>query len=309
MPRTADIGSKRLVSLQPTAWARWLTGQPTLEAQEILSGDFQWIGRTNDVLIKVVSPEVGTFLLVNEIQIRPDPRIGQRIRAYAALAEERYDLKTSSVVVNILPPSNPNEVITTNYHSEVLGQISQHEFKVINLWEQEVNLVFEQNLSSLLPFVPILKDGGNEGTIMRAVTLLRGEELLRELEPLLAFFASFVLNAEIIQRIMRWDMTILRESPWYKELVQEGFAQGIEQGKQEGKREGQKDFLLRFLTTRFEKLPASFIEDIDKLDSDQLLKLTDFAFTAPSLEAVEKLLLELISTQEKPDDTLNKGQS
>jgi hypothetical protein len=44
---------------------------------------------------------------------------------------------------------------------------------VINLWEVEANLVFEQNIASLLPFVPILKGGGSETTVTNALVELR----------------------------------------------------------------------------------------------------------------------------------------
>ena len=36
MPKVADIGSKRLIALEPTAWARWLIDDPTVEAMELL---------------------------------------------------------------------------------------------------------------------------------------------------------------------------------------------------------------------------------------------------------------------------------
>ncbi len=42
---------------------------------------------------------------------------------------------------------------------------------------------------------------------------------LNQLEPLLAFFASFVLEMSIVQEIMRWDIAVLRESPWYQEIM------------------------------------------------------------------------------------------
>ena len=42
MARSVDIGSKRLISLAPTPWVRWLTGDNRLEALDLLSGDFQW---------------------------------------------------------------------------------------------------------------------------------------------------------------------------------------------------------------------------------------------------------------------------
>ena len=39
-----------------------------------------------------------------------------------------------------------------------------------------------------------------------------------ELEPLLAFFTRFVMSSEVVADIMRWDMAVLRESPWYEEI-------------------------------------------------------------------------------------------
>lgn len=55
MAKAADSGSKRLISLAPTPWVHWLTGDNEAEALEILSGDFQWMARANDALLKVRS--------------------------------------------------------------------------------------------------------------------------------------------------------------------------------------------------------------------------------------------------------------
>lgn len=60
---------------------------------------------------------------------------------------------------------------------------------------KDVNVVFEQPLPSLLPFVPILQGGENESTIGEALQILRADEQLNQLETVLAFFAPFVLVA------------------------------------------------------------------------------------------------------------------
>lgn len=52
--------------------------------------------------------------------------------------------------------------------------------------------------SFLLPFVPVFS-GGEEEIVGQAVQLLRVDEQLSELEPLLAFFASFVLPTSLVQ--------------------------------------------------------------------------------------------------------------
>jgi predicted transposase YdaD len=82
---------------------------------------------------------------------------------------------------------------------------------------------------SLLPFVPILKGGAEETTIQQALQILRADEQLNQLETVLAFFASFVLDSGLVQQIMRWDMAVLQESPWYQQIVRESEERGRRQ--------------------------------------------------------------------------------
>ena len=226
----ADLGSKRLVGSAPDSWVRWVTQQSDLTTRELLESEFQWIGRDTDVLIKVASPSIGEFLVLTEFQLRPDPRMSRRMGAYAALAEERYDCLVYPVVINILPRSD-TATIPTHYESDCLGLRAYREYRVINLWEIDVNLVFQTALLPLLPFVPILRGGNTEPMIRRALYTLRQNEQLAVMESLLAFFATFVLESSLVRDIMRWDMTVLRESPWYQEILQEGEARGRAEGK------------------------------------------------------------------------------
>jgi len=89
-----------------------------------------------------------------------------------------------------------------------------------------VEIAFQQPVSSLLPFVPILKGGAEETTIQRALRILRTDENLSELESLMAFLASFVLESRVVQQIMRWDMAVLEQSPWYQQILQQGERRG-----------------------------------------------------------------------------------
>ncbi|MDP5018531.1 MAG: transposase, partial [Dolichospermum sp.] len=87
-------------------------------------------------------------------------------------------------------------------------------------------------IPSLLPFVPILKGGGEESTVRQALQMLRADEKLSQLETVMAFFATFVLDSALVQQIMRWDMAILQESPWYQQIREEGRREGREEGRQ-----------------------------------------------------------------------------
>ncbi len=266
MAKASDIGGKRLLGLAPDAWARWVTQQADVIALEILGSEFQWVSRENDVLMKAQSPTHGEFLILNELQLRYTDKMPLRMRAYVALAEEKYGLPVYPVLVNILPPSS-TVVVSNRFESNFLGLQSRQDYCVINLWEVEAETVFEQSLDTLLPFVPILKNGGNQQTVRRALIQLQQNEELVELESLLGFFASFMLDTELVRQIMRWDMTVLRESPWYQELLQEG---RTEEGR---------SLILRLLTRR-----------IGEVAPERRLQVQ--ALSLPQLEALGEALLD-----------------
>jgi predicted transposase YdaD len=237
-------------------------------AGEIINSEFQWISRESDVLIRVESKEYGKFLVLNVLQLRYKPEMPRRMRAYAGLAEEKYKLPTYPVLINILKTGDTE--IPTRYESNLAGLEVRQDYRVINLWEVDVKLVFEQKISTLLPFVPILQGGNSENNLRLAVTELRKDEQLKDLEPLLSFFASFVLDIPLIQQIMRWDMTVLRESPWYEEILKEGLQQGEKQGLQQGLQQGESVLVLRQLTRRFGEIEFSMREKIKKLPTTEL---------------------------------------
>ncbi|MBW4593052.1 MAG: Rpn family recombination-promoting nuclease/putative transposase [Brasilonema angustatum HA4187-MV1] len=229
MPKSADISTKKLISLAPDNWVKWVTQLPDITAQEVLNSEFQWISRESDVLICAESPQYGQFLVLNELQLRYKPEMPKRMRAYAALAEEKFDLPTYPVLINILKDKEGDAEIPTRYESEFAGLLVRQDYRVINLWEVDVEIAFQQPVLSLLPFVPILKGGAEENTIQQALQILRADEQLNQLETVLAFFASFVLDSALVQQIMRWDMAVLSESPWYQQILREGEARGRRQ--------------------------------------------------------------------------------
>lgn len=261
MAKAADIGSKRLISLAKTGWVQWVTQNPDIVAGEFLDSQFQWLSRESDVLVKANSPEHGDFLVLNEIQLNYQVRMPKRMRAYAALAEEKYNLPVYPVLINIRQPSET--IVVARYDSEFMGLRSRQDYRVINLWEVDAELAFQPSLRSLLPFVPMLRGGGEEYVVRRAVQRLREDEQLNELEPLLAFFAGFVLETRLVQQIMRWDMAVLRESPWYQEIIREGQQLGMQQGLLSGI---ELALELKFGAEGLQLMPEiSNIQDVERL--------------------------------------------
>ncbi|MBD1906727.1 hypothetical protein NDI37_14920 [Funiculus sociatus GB2-A5] len=261
MAKAADIGSKRLISLAKTGWVQWVKQNPDIVAGEFLDSQFQWLSRESDVLVKANSREHRDFLVLNEIQLNYQVRMPKRMRAYAALAEEKYNLPVYPVLINIRQPSET--VVVARYDSEFMGLRSRQDYRVINRWEVDAELAFQPSLRSLLPFVPMLRGGSEESVVRRAVQRLRDDEQLKELEPLLAFFAGFVLETRLVQQIMRWDIAVLRESPWYQEIIREGQQLGMQQGMLSGI---ELALELKFGNEGLQLMPEiSNIQDVERL--------------------------------------------
>lgn len=280
MPKPADIGTKRLISLAPNSWVRWVTQIPDVVASDIINSEFQWISRESDVLVRATSSQYGEFLVLNELQLRYKPDVPKRMRAYAALAEEKYNLPTYPVLVNILKEGNVE--IPTRYESEFAGLQARQDYRVINLWEVDVEIAFTEPISPLIPFVPVLKGGADESTVQRVLRILRADEQLSQLETVMAFFASFVLDSSLVRQIMRWDMGILSESPWYQQILNEG--------RQQGKQEEAVAMITRLLNRRFGSLSPELQERLRGLTLEQLEELSEVLLDFTAIAQLETWL-------------------
>jgi predicted transposase YdaD len=96
----------------------------------------------------------------------------------------------------------------------------------------------------------------------QALVRLRNDQVLADLEPLLSFFASFVFDISLVQQMMRWDMAVLWESPWYNQILQEGH--------KKGRQEEASGLILRLLKRRFGELSEAQEERIRQLSTPQL---------------------------------------
>jgi len=286
----ADISSKYVLAGDPTEWIRWLLQDPTVEVKEHLSGEFQFILRHSDALFRVRGGQ-GDFVMVAEVQLHPDARMPRRMRAYTALAEEKYDLPAYPVVLYLLPPGK-GMTLSTAYHSEFMSLTAHQDFRVVPIWEVNVQQVLEEEIVALTPFVPLMK-GADEKAIRAGVKLLRKRRIGEEAEAALALFASFVMEPKRVRKIVRWDMAVLRESPWYNQILQEGRQEGHREGHREGRREGrlngQRQDIVRLLKARFDPASPHIIAIIEQLttidDTERLQDLLVEAMYTIDLEA------------------------
>jgi predicted transposase YdaD len=84
-----DISAKRTIDRTAEAWVRWILADQGVVVEASLSTEFEFVARLSDSLLQAHG-QVGRFLALTEIQMRHDPEMPRRMRAYAALAEEKY---------------------------------------------------------------------------------------------------------------------------------------------------------------------------------------------------------------------------
>lgn len=278
--RAADLGGRKLIGLLPDDWLRFVTSRPGIRSLEHLEGSFQWVGRETDVLLRVVDPEAGEFLVAIELQLYPDRNMPLRVDVYAALGEQKYGLPVYPVVINILPGAASG---VDHYASTVLDLSARRDFRVINLWEQDAQAVVDSDIVGLLPFVPVMRGGDDPALLERVLERLRRTPELAGMEGLLAKMASHVLEKKQVLDIMRWDMEAETRLTFYEEILSEGIEQGLEQGREQGHHEAALEMLQRVLSHRFGAEAQSLAADLARYDVPTLERLLDAALDAVTL--------------------------
>jgi predicted transposase YdaD len=106
----------------------------------------------------------------------------------------------------------------------------------------------------------------------------------------MAFFASFVLDSSLVRQIIRWDMGILSESPWYQQILNEGHQQGLQAGREQGKQEEAVAMITRQLNRRFGSLSPELQERLRGLTLEQLEELSEVLLDFTAIAQLETWL-------------------
>jgi predicted transposase YdaD len=293
-----DLGGKRTINIYNQAWLQWTLQGEAVTVESEVSAEFQFVARATDSLLRAQGP-AGPFLTLTELQFHYDPEMPARLAAYAALARQKYKLDVFVTVVNLLPP--PASVTPERaLHRDFMGQMAHQDFQVIALWELDAGQIVAWDNPALLPFVPLMQGGNTKEMVVACAERIRQEPEGLELETILAMFASYVLDTKLIKQLLRWEMTIIQESPIIQELYQLAFAKGEQQGRQEGRQEGREEGerqatlkgLYQILTIRFDTPSADWERRLEPLALPALQQLTTAALTLPTLSAFEQTLAE-----------------
>jgi predicted transposase YdaD len=153
-----------------------------------------------------------------------------------------------------------------------MGLRARQDYRIINLWEVDVEVAFDESLAALLPLAPVMKGGNNENVLRRAAVALEAEDRFEDLQQLLGIFATFVLELDLVERVMSLQAEALRASPW------------ADLFEQRGRQLEALQMLARLVRRRFGDLPESLLGAWRSLSVEELEKLGDLFVDANSLD-------------------------
>ena len=293
MAKEKDITSKTLIGLAPDEWVRWATGVEDASGCRIVSGELQIESRATDALVQVAHSSAGEFLALFEIQTTYRKDMPRRMRAYTALAEEKYKLPVYPILINISPYGGE---IPTRYESNFLGLQARQDYAVINLWEISAEEILSQSFPTLIPFVPVMRGGNTEEMLQRAkenlysALELQTEDRLQQTMFALTLFATHVFDIEVVRKIFGGIMYPPITSPFVQSLIREA--------KLEASTEELQKVLSRMLTRRFGELDNETKERVHSLSLENAEALAEAIFDFENVGDI----VAWLEQHEKPAD-------
>jgi len=322
MAKPYDDGLKQLVRANPRAFVLWLFPQ----AEYVREHPYElkeWKLEV-DTLIEVLVNGLPMLQHI-EFQTRHDPTIAERLQCYNILLWSEYNIPVLSWVISLLKdehaPSSPlKRRIPTG------KTVHEFHFESIDLAELLTEDLVRLKQLELLPLLTLTKDGARREVVkqMRENLLAAGRLELVQVGNTLASLAfrqqGHKADQDWLRRSVREMHDLLRETPVYQDILQEGREEGLEQGlkqgldqgfskgREEGRREGSlqalRHMLLSAVQARFPtpklirqaKGQAAIIEDPTVLEN-LILKVS----LAQTAEEAENHLLNWPSN----DDELN----
>jgi predicted transposase YdaD len=278
---------KRLVRGYAKHFARWLTE----EAVFVRALDIELKNQHlfADALLEVLLHGKSALLHI-EFQVYDDPEMEMRLLEYNVLASRQYrHLPVYSYVIYLRKAGKIAEspLVRTFPDGEVIHRFF---YRVIKLWEIPAAALLQTGWIGVLPLVT-LTDGGKQPEVVKEMIdrLASVEEYdllaISEVVGGLAFRKGPEL--EWFKRRFSMFQDILRESPIYQEIVEQG---RDEERQQELQR--QRQTLTSFVQRHFSEITALAMQQADGITDPEVLQTAILRLLdAQTVEEARQILL------------------
>ena len=216
-----------------------------------------------------------------------------RMLAYASLLGLEYELPVYSTVLYFRPGAGRRDPGFYEYGDEARGSL-RFTYNVIKLYTLEGEAFLDASSVGLLPFTPLMRPPAGmqvEAWIQRCVETTYTAAVDAETRATLLFglslFGSLAHSPDIFRKFISEE--IMRESPFYEQVMKRWLEEGKQQGIEQGTRKATIENTIAVVTERFPSADTaalqSMLEAISDTECLKALSLT--ASLAPSFEAFQ----------------------
>ncbi len=293
MTKPYDVTTKDLLQRDPLSWMTYfrLTATGPVEA---IAADVSTVPAETDQVYRVGGG--GPHLVHIEIQSRRDSRLARRLWRYNALLDLTYNLRVRTIAVLLRPEADSRKLTgILDLRLPDQDRVATFYYRVIRAWEQPVEPLLSGALATL-PMAPLadVPLGDVPYILERIDSRLTDEappaDAARIMTSALTL-AGMRLGRDEVRALGKRlrTMNILKDSSFYRVILEEGMEKGRKEGLEQGQRRGRieevQKVLFRLGRVRFGRLDRksrAAIEEIDDLDrlehlSERLLTATSWA--------------------------------
>jgi predicted transposase YdaD len=283
-----DISLKDLVSLDPLAWATYLSGEPVIDAR-LVDADASTVSAQADKAIRVELHN-GSFLLHLEPQSSHDAELPERMHFYSTVLQRRYQLPVLSVALLLRPEANAR-ALTGVWQQQVPRQplpYLRFAYQVIRVWELALQPLLQGPLP-LLPLAALTNEAQPqiEQVVQRVVERARTETSPDQggiIELALFLLLGLRHDQDFIHRLVE-GVQGMEESSFYQLILERGEARGVALGEARGEAKALRDTILRLGRRHLGEPTPQVVETLMGLSEvERLRQLTDRLLDVTSWE-------------------------
>lgn len=212
--------------------------------------------RLSDYTIRIRHEDGEPAILLLEFKSRWEKHAGLQVLEYRVRYKQRYNVPILSYILLL----TPSKVATDVYEDEEV----RFSYRLVKLYEIDASQIMAQNLTCLMPFVPLMKDG--KRFILEAEDKIYQSDMNRndkaDMITCMAILSGLV-SKDIPDEIIRRRRDIMIESVAYDLLRDEGFRDGWVQGHEKGIEKGVERSIRKMLLKGFQPEDIAQILDVD----------------------------------------------
>lgn len=253
---------KYLAEQNPRSFAGWVLGAVP-ESGEVLKTELS-VEPIRADFVALLLPQRQILHLEFQVEALTEPPMELRMLDYFVRLYRLHRCSINQELIFLKPTTSPSAYVEQFTAPNILLR-----YKVIRLWEQDPAPLLAN--SALLPLATLAQTGSPQALLEQVaaqVDMIEETEEKRNISACAAVLASLRFDKVLIRQLFRED--IMRESPIYQDILQEGREKGLQQGLQEGKQEGELTLVLRLLTRRVGSVTPEVRSQISGLTLAQL---------------------------------------